>query len=200
MILLSAILISPMVAFLLLGEEFLRVSTDRKDQPVDAIVVMAGSPSEDRRRIEAAISLFHQRKARYLILPMRHPTFTWSWAVNTYHLQPSVPIQRILIGRSGDSDEVDLATVGGTFVEARKAANLLISYELVSAVVVSSAYHMRRSRMAFDQMRKIPPLQFFYHPAEHSDPMWWTRQKKFRQILREYKKLIAALVLYPSQQ
>jgi hypothetical protein len=180
------------------GERFLRVSTDRRDLKADAVVVMAGSPSEDKQRIEAAIGLYHERNARYLILPMRHPTFTWSWAVHAYHLPSSVPPSRILIGRSGDSDKTDLATYGGTFVEARKAAKLLNRRGLVSAVVVSSAYHMRRSQIAFDQMNADPPLHFFYHPVGDPDSLWWTRRKKRRRILREYQKLIAALLLYPS--
>jgi hypothetical protein len=197
-ILLITVSALPLVAFLVFGDRFLHVSTDRSDLKADAVVVMAGAPSEDKRRIEAAIGLYHERNVRYLILPMRHPTFTWSWAVSTYHLPSSVPPSRILIGRSGDADEADLATYGGTFVEARKAAALLSRHGLRAAVVVSSAYHMRRSQIAFDQMSVDPSVHFFYHPVGKPDPLWWTRTKKRRRILREYQKLIAALLLYPS--
>ena len=190
--------VMPLGAFLWFGERFLRVSTDRRDLLTDAVVVMAGSPSEDKNRIETAIRLVRERNARYLVLPMRHPTFRWSWAVNTYRLQSAIPKSRILIGRSTEADKTDLATYGGTFVEARKAAALLKSRNLMSAVVVSSAYHMRRSKIAFDQMILDPPVQFYYHPVGESDPLWWTHRKKFRRTLREYQKLLAAVFLYPS--
>ena len=196
----SVIFVVPLVVFLFFGERFLHVRTDTEDLKADAVVVLAGSPSEDKQRIESAIALFHRLDARYLILPMRHPTFRWSWAVNTYHLESTIPTDRILIGRTGDSDadERDLANYGGTYVEARKAAELMGGHGMASAVVVSSAYHMRRSQIAFDQMRQNPPLRFYYHPVGTSDPMWWTRRKKIRKIMREYRKLVAALFLYRS--
>ena len=197
--LVSFALLAPLAAFLLAGERFLRVSTDRSDLRTDAVVVMAGSSAEDRQRTVAAVELIHSGKARYLIFPMRNPIFTWPWVNRTYRLQSTIPSDRVLIGLRSDADSVDLTAFGGTYVEARKTVELMKSHQLTSAVVVSSAYHTRRSQLAFEQVQKDAPFTFFYHPIEPGDPLWWIHPQKVRRILREYQKLIAALLLYPSR-
>ncbi|KPJ77240.1 MAG: hypothetical protein AMJ54_08630 [Deltaproteobacteria bacterium SG8_13] len=195
---LAVLSVCAVAVFLVFGERFLRLRTDRKDGRTDAVIALAGAPAEDQRRINAAIELWRQKKATYLILPIRHPAFSWSWAVRNYNLPSHIPEHRILIGRSGKSGEAALERYGGTFAEAQKTVEFMHLHGLQSAVVVSSGYHMRRVALAFANNGKTTGLKFSYHPVGTSDPMWWTSRRKLRRILREYQKLIVAFFLYPS--
>ena len=191
--------ICTLAVFLIFGERFLRLHTDRRADRADAVIALAGAPAEDRRRILASIELLHQKKATYLILPIRHPAFTWSWVIRNYDLSSRLPANQILIGRAGKDGEEALQRYGGTFAEAQKSVELMQQLGLRSAVVVSSGYHMRRVALAFKQNGKTTDLDFSYHPVGTIEPLWWTNREKLRRILREYQKLIVALFLYPSR-
>lgn len=196
---LTALSLGAITIFGLFGERILWTKTDRDDQPADAVIVLAGSDPEDRLRVHEAVALYHRSKAAYLILPIRHPAFSWSWAVRTYRLDLSPTAQRILIGRSGRANEPALERPGGTFAEAQESVHIMQRYGLRSAVVVSSGYHMRRTALAFDRIGKSAGIQFSYHPVGEPDPFWWLQRGKIAEIACEYPKLIAALFVYPSR-
>ena len=70
---------------------------------------------------------------------------------------------------------------------------------LKSAIIVSSAYHIRRAKMAFQAVGKNHESKFFYHPVTVSfrnKKIWWMNKKYFFKILEEYTKLIASYVAY----
>ena len=184
--------------FVLFGDHLLWIKTSDKNTRIDAVVILAGSSTEDPRRVQSAIELFHRKNAKYLILPMRHPAFTWSWVVKTYNPVFAPPEKKILIGRSGKSVQTALERYGGTFVEAQNTAQLMVDYKLKAAVVVSSGYHMRRAALAFDRTGKAAGVTYTYHPVGDRKWGWWLHKNRIRKIVREYKKLIAALFLYPS--
>jgi hypothetical protein len=191
--------LSIVACFLVFGERFLRLRTDQNVARADAVIALAGAPTEDRQRIIASIELLQRKKATYLILPIRHPAFSWSWVIRNYNLPSQIPANRVLIGRSGSAGKEALQRYGGTFVEAQKSVELMQRYGLQSAVVVSSGYHMRRAALAFAQNGKTTHLDFSYHPVGTADSLWWTSRRNFRRILREYQKLIVAHFLYPSR-
>ena len=194
-----AVSLAALTVFLIFGERFLRLHTDQDVTHTDAVIALAGAPIEDRQRIIASIELLQRKKATYLILPMRHPAFSWSWVIRNYNLPSQIQANRVIIGRSGSAGKEALQRYGGTFVEAQKSVELMHRYGLQSAVVVSSGYHMRRVALAFVQNGKTTHLAFSYHPVGTADSLWWTSRQKFRRILREYQKLIVAHFLYPSR-
>jgi hypothetical protein len=130
---------------------------------------------------------------------LRHPTFKWSWAVTNYKLERPIPDTRLLIGRESPQNEQLIAQYGGTYVEAQKSVEIMRQHRIQSAIIVSSAFHMRRVEIAFEQCAKGYDLQLYYHPVERANASgspWWTDSRYVYRILREYKKLLAAYFIY----
>lgn len=188
------------VIFSVFGERFLRIDNDGLRANADAVIVLAGIPlTEDSQRIREGTKLYHQGRGRYLILPLRHPTFKWSWAVTNYKLERPIPDTRLLIGRESPQNEQLIAQYGGTYVEAQKSVEIMRQHRIQSAIIVSSAFHMRRVEIAFEQCAKGYDLQLYYHPVERANASgspWWTDSRYVYRILREYKKLLAAYFIY----
>lgn len=185
--------------FFLAGEKFLRVKSDSRSQKADAVVVLAGSPKEDKGRIEEGSALIRQGKGRYLILPLRHSAIEWPWAVQYYGLHEALPEDKVLIGRSTKIDDPLIERFGGTYVEAIKTVRIMRDLDLTSAIIVSSAYHMRRAQMAFELFRQPGRLEFYYHPVDSErrpKQPWWTDMEYVARVLQEYKKLLAAYFIY----
>ncbi len=114
----------------------------------------------------------------------------------------NLPENQVLIGRSTPEDEPIIEKFGGTYVEARKTVQIMEKLNLTSAIIVSSAYHMRRAQMAFDRYRPSTRIEFYYHPVEldsKGERMWWLDTKYVAKILQEYKKVIAAVVHLQQQ-
>lgn len=189
--------------FLLFGEQFLRINDDDNKRKTDAVVVLAGAPFEDRQRILEGARLYQQGRGRYIILPLRHPTFKWSWVETNYELENSVPETHIIVGRRMAADKPEITQFGGTYVEARNTVRIMRKHQLKSAIIVSSAYHMRRTRIAFEQVHPNSHLQFYFHPVDRQlnpESLWWRDGKYFRRVLGEYKKLLAAYFIYNQKQ
>lgn len=188
------------VLFLIGGEAFLRANSDDGERTADAIVVLAGASGEDNLRVLEGNRLFQQDRGRFVILPLRHPTFKWNWAIRNYHIVDPVPESNVLIARSGQKDDQQvISDYGGTFLEALKTVRMMERHGLRSAIIISSSYHMRRVRVAFNKARGKKQLRFFYHPVANSRPagrLWWTDSRYLNHILREYKKLVAAYFIY----
>ena len=185
--------------FMYAGEKFLRVADKNIPQDVDAVVILAGSPNEDRMRVLGGAAYFHQGRVRYIILPTRHPTFKWSWALRHYNINPAIPESSVIIGTYDQNDHQLLTQYGGTYIEARKTLHIMTQFDLRTAIIVSSDYHMRRAKMAFENARKKPIQKFFYHPVKTfntSGKPWWMNREYRHRILREYKKLLAAFFVY----
>ena len=184
--------------FLIEGEAFLCVESDNGGINADAIVVLAGAAGEDNLRVAEGNALYRKGRGRFVILPLRHPTFKWRWAIENYDLIQPVPDSKVLIGHTLPDDKQVIFDYGGTFLEALKTIQIMESHGLRSAIVISSAYHMRRVRVAFENAN-YRSFQFFYHPVANSrseNGIWWTDLGYFKHILQEYKKLIAAYFIY----
>ena len=161
--------------------------------------MLAGSAKEDKGRIEEGSALIRQGKGRYLILPLRHSAIDWPWAVQYYGLHEALPEDKVLIGRSTEIDEPLIDRFGGTYVEAIKTVRIMRDLDLTSAIIVSSAFHMRRAKIAFEQFRQPGRLEFYYHPVDserRTGQPWWTDTAYVARVLQEYKKLLAAYFIY----
>ena len=181
------------------GEKFLHIAGKTIPQNVDAVVILAGSPDEDRRRVLQGAAYYHQGRVRYIILPTRHPTFKWSWATRHYNVKPEIPDSSVIIGTYDQRDQQLLNHYGGTYIEAQKTFHIMTQYKMRTAIVVSSDYHMRRVKMAFENAYPKSIQQIFYHSVQtirSSGKPWWMKKESRHRILREYKKLIAAFFVY----
>jgi hypothetical protein len=96
-------------------------------------------------------------------MPAAAPALTWPWFVRHYHIEDPIPDERVLFGRSHDPKRRHAFGLGGTFAEAEKTVDVMRERGFGSAIVVSSCYHIRRARLAFERANKDPGLTFDFH-------------------------------------
>jgi hypothetical protein len=174
---LISVFILVVFVFLLEGEKFLCI---KNDEP-------------------SGIDLFRRGKVKYIIFPSRHKVFTWSWVSKNYRITDKIPGYKVIIGTDNPQDHQITSNYGGTYNEALKTVKIMQKHQLGSAIIVSSCYHMRRAKMAFESCRRDGQPTFFYHPVQNFDQsnrVWWLDIHYVNKVLDEYKKLIAAYFIY----
>lgn len=187
-------------AFFVWGNDFLRIEPGLPMQRLDAVVVLAGPPEEDRERVLVAADMVQADEAHFLLLPLRHRALDWPWFVQKYRIRNPLPEDRVIIGREEASQGSAWPDPGGTFAEARRTIEIMRRNDLRTAVVVSSAYHMRRARLAFTRANSDAALVFYFHPVDLLDPErsgpWWMEGGYLAKIAGEYVKLAAGCLFY----
>jgi uncharacterized SAM-binding protein YcdF (DUF218 family) len=188
------------VAFFIWGNDFLCIEPGLPAQRVDVAVALAGPLDEDRERVLVAVDLLQAEEADFLLLPVRHRALEWSWFVRKYRIRTPLPEDRVIIGREENSKGRSWPDPGGTFAEARKTIEIMRRHNLSSAVVVSSGYHMRRARLAFERANPDLDLVFYFHPVDVLDPEdsgpWWMNGGYALRVADEYVKLAGGYLFY----
>jgi len=196
----TAVLIGGIVAFFIWGNDFLCIEPGLPAQRVDVAVALAGPLDEDRERVLVAVDLLQAEEADFLLLPVRHRALEWSWFVRKYRIRTPLPEDRVIIGREENSKGRSWPDPGGTFAEARKTIEIMRRHNLSSAVVVSSGYHMRRARLAFERANPDLDLVFYFHPVDVLDPEdsgpWWMNGGYALRVADEYVKLAGGYLFY----
>lgn len=196
----TAVLMGGTVAFFIWGNDFLCIEPGLPAQRVDVAVALAGPLDEDRERVLVAVDLLQAEEADFLLLPVRHRALEWSWFVRKYRIRTPLPEDRVIIGREENSKGRSWPDPGGTFAEARKTIEIMRRHNLRSAVVVSSGYHMRRARLAFERANLDPALVFYFHPVDVLDPEdsgpWWMNGGYALRVADEYVKLAGGYLFY----
>lgn len=190
------------VLFLAVFVTFLtRIDMQERDilhNPVDAVIVLAGCPDEDRQRLTEGVRLVEQGYDRYLILPLRDSGLCWETLQKLYGVGRSIPKEKVLIGRTEHVDSAVLKYCGGTFGEAVLTMSLMQAKSLRSAVVVSSRYHIPRVRLAFQKLNTRNHLALSYHPVgEPETDKLLSSARALAKRLVEYGKFFTALFVYP---
>jgi len=188
------------VGFLVWGHDFLCMETEQLMDKADLAVVLAGAQLEDRERLLVAVDLELAEEARMLLLPMRHRALEWSWFVRKYRIKAQLLEDQVLIGREESPKTGAWLDLGGTFAEARKTLEIMRQNGYRSAIIVSSNYHMRRARLAFERASQDPTLVFYFHPVDYRDPddpdPWWWDGAYVTKVADEYLKLLAGYLFY----
>jgi len=188
------------VGFLVWGHDFLCMETEQLMDKADLAVVLAGAQLEDRERLLVAVDLVQAEEARMLLLPMRHRALEWSWFVRKYRIKAQLLEDQVLIGREESPKTGAWLDLGGTFAEARKTLEIMRQNGYRSAIIVSSNYHMRRARLAFERANQDPSLVFYFHPVDYRDPEdsdpWWWDGAYVTKVADEYLKLLAGYLFY----
>jgi uncharacterized SAM-binding protein YcdF (DUF218 family) len=188
-------------AFFAWGPDFLCVDDGPPRIPADLVVALAGPASEDGRRVAAGVELVRGEKARILLLPLRHRALEWPWFVRHYRIREPIGDDRVIVGRVQDPGERAASGVGGTFSEAVRTVEVMRRHRYRTAVIVSSCYHMRRARLAFERARQgDAQLSFHYYPVADENAggpeAWWLREGYFLRVADEYIKLIGGYIFY----
>jgi hypothetical protein len=189
-----------LAAFLIWGNDFLSAGTGPLGIKADLAVALAGAQPEDRERVLMAVDLVQAEAARMLLLPVRHRALEWSWFVRKYRIRARLPEDRVLIGREENAKSESWPDLGGTFAEARKTLEIMHQHHFHSAIIVSSNYHMRRARLAFERASQDPEIVFYFHPVDYRDPEdsdpWWWDGSYVMKVADEYIKLLAGYLFY----
>jgi uncharacterized SAM-binding protein YcdF (DUF218 family) len=175
-IFLSLILITCLLLILANAGRWLVI--DQPPRKADVIIVLSGDPA----RTQMGIDLYHMGYAPYLL-------FTSSdSSMEAAALGQGVPARAIILEERADS----------TYENALYSKTLMEQDGLRSALVVSSDYHMLRSRLTFLRVFQNTGVAFTFtsvpDPRFHVGRDWWTSSRNIRHILREYSG-IASLYL-----
>jgi uncharacterized SAM-binding protein YcdF (DUF218 family) len=147
--------------------------------PADAIVVLTGGSE----RISAALELLAQDRNRRLLISGVNPT-TSAAALSELH-----PEHQDLIACCVDLDSASMDTISNA-VETRK---WMAQNGHASLILVTSAYHMPRSRMEF--ARQMPGIEVYSWPValdELNREDWWKDPATLRLMISEYIKYVGA--------
>jgi len=154
---------------------------DEKIQKSDAIIVLSGDKGE---RVEKAAELYHQGYGKYFVISggITYNDVTAAQLMKDHALQLGIPEKAIVLEDRADS----------TYENAEFTRQIIKSYPIHSAIVVSSNFHMKRVKMIFDRDFKSSKIKLYYASAEdpHFDETrWWSNNKSIMITITEYLKM-----------
>jgi hypothetical protein len=189
-----------LTAFLTWGHDYLCIEDERPAERADLVVALAGPPAEDRQRVQAGADLVKAGHASVMLLPVRHRALDWPWFVSHYQIRDPFPEGQVIVGHPDDGPPDSSPELGGTFAEAVKTIEIMQRHHFRSAIVVSSCYHMRRARLAFERANDgASGLQFFFQPVDTqgADGMpWFLKGGYAMRVADEYIKLVGGYLFY----
>lgn len=164
-------------------------------QQADSIVILAGS-STYKERVQHAAALFREGRAPRVILLDDHQRGGWSAEkqINPLFVEfANEQLQTLGVQR----DRIDIVSESGlgTFTEANSVREFAVSRKLRSLLVVTSAYHSRRTLWTYQKvfagsgidigLDPVPPGQQSPAPAT-----WWLHLKGWEMVPLEWIKLV----------
>ena len=161
-------------------------AVDETPQPADVLVVPSGDRGE---RMEYAVDLYRDGLADLFIVsggPL-YADLSEADLLRRHAVILGVPDSKIIMEPKAVN----------TYQNARNTRELMEFYNLKSALVVTSPYHMRRVRVVFDEVFADSGIRLWYAPVPDSwfDPeRWWETPGGRKLVLCEYAKLSVMLL------
>jgi uncharacterized SAM-binding protein YcdF (DUF218 family) len=163
----------------------------------DAIVVMAGNPSE---RLPAASFLFKQGAAVKIILTNDGVLSSWSelFQRNLYEIEWA---EQALI-KAGIPEQAIVKlpfSESGTYFDTQHTVEYALGNKIDSLIIVTSGYHTKRTYRIFNQMideRDIELGTYPTYPTELVVDNFWSTYKRSKQLFVEFIKLIYYEIKY----
>lgn len=190
--LLAALLI--VTLFVMLAPGFL--FTEDIPRKADAVVLFVGPGNE--ARLDEAKQLIKEGYARYLLIPFSGELFTADPAGGLVRIAGNQPrgdlFHRIRVAANYREHYEN------THIEALEAKRMLGDLGLKSAMLVSSAYHMRRIRLIAGRVFDGRQYVISCNPARWQAPFTaadWLNKERRRIIVSEYVKMAWFLVYAP---
>ncbi|WP_413306540.1 YdcF family protein [Bacillus sp. 1P10SD] len=168
-----------LVIFVVNAGKFLVV--DEKIQKSDAIIVLSGDKGE---RVEKAAKLYHQGYGKYFVISggITYNDVTAAQLMKNHARQLGVPEEAIILEDRADS----------TYENAEFTKQIIKSYPIHSAIVVSSNFHMKRVKMIFDRDFQGSQIKLYYTGAKDphfNEARWWSNNKSIMITITEYLKM-----------
>lgn len=154
-------------------------------QKVDAIVAISGDQGE---RVKYSVKLFKNNYADHLILSGCPGTKNLSCAL-------SMKDQAIMLGVPQESIILDVLQdhSSGTNIQARNIKKIMSKNNFKSAILVTSNFHTRRSKMLFKRAfnrSKIKLLVTYPEKTNFNPAGWWKRKHDRRIVISELIKFV----------
>jgi uncharacterized SAM-binding protein YcdF (DUF218 family) len=166
-------------------------------EPADILFVLNGGP--DTRPFRAA-ELYRQGLAPRIVIPRCENRPVVELGLVRNETEISVDVMKALGVPAGDI--VTLQVEGGvtsTFDEAVLLREYVRANEVRSVIVVTSAFHTRRSRWIFERELDGLPVTFEMAAAPHpgfDQTNWWQNEDGLIMLNNEYLKLLFYLWNY----
>ena len=177
----TIIIIVAILTFLFLNAGNFLVTYD-KPKNADVIVVLSGDKGT---RAQYAVTLYKQGYANKIILSggIVYNKTTMAQLMAEQAVELGVPSKNIILEDKADS----------TFDNAIFTRDILLKNDFRSAIIVTSDYHTRRSKMIFNNVFKGSNIKLTYCASvgEYFDKeKWWVSNKSAMIVINEYIKFI----------
>lgn len=180
LIILGLLLIFLVLSFIEAGN-FLVIS--ESPTKADAIIVLAGDHKGDRTN--NGVKLYKDGYSKNLIVSggILYYKYTIAQMMKEQALEAGVPNKSIIVEDKADN----------TWENAIYSMKIMLKENFKSAIVVSSPYHMRRSRMLFNKVFKGSGIKLTYYAAkdrEYNPKKWYADFFGIKTTAMEYIKLV----------
>ena len=177
----TIIIIVAILTFLFLNAGNFLVTYD-KPKNDDVIVVLSGDKGT---RTQYAVTLYKQGYANKIILSggIVYNKTTMAQLMAEQAVELGVPSENIILEDKADS----------TFDNAIFTRDILLKNDFRSAIIVTSDYHTRRSKMIFNNVFKGSNIKLTYCASAgeyFNKDKWWVSNKSAMIVINEYIKFI----------
>ena len=170
-----------------------RLIVERPIVNADAIIVLSGS-SVYKERTQKAAELYKRGVAPIIFITNDGEHSGWSQAEQANITYVELEKRELIAGGVSPDAIVEMPQlVAGTDEEANAFKTEIESRGLTSVVIVTSAYHSRRSLWTFDQILAPTKVEIgIEHAAvglQTPEPtFWWLRPRGWQMVAGEYVK------------
>ena len=156
---------------------------NEQPQKADVIIVLAGDRGS---RLERGVSLWQDGYAHYLMVSggnVYNSKTNIGLLMKEHAVELGVPDQVVFVEPYADS----------TYQNAVFTRELMMKYNLQSAIVVSSNYHMYRVKFLYEREFKGTGIHLRYCAASDQNfnpDRWWSNNKSAMITISEYIKFV----------
>lgn len=171
----NIIIIICIMSVFLIASIFDSFNHSRTDKPTSAnvIIMVAG----DEGRMEKAVELYHKGYAEYILITPVSEKYYWQsveFALTLGVLENSIIKEHEAVS---------------TYTNATRTFEIMEAYNFKSALVVTSDYHLKRTKMIYDRMNDNDFKLDFIAALSPNEKKWYEREDAKSLWFREYYKL-----------
>jgi uncharacterized SAM-binding protein YcdF (DUF218 family) len=178
-----------------------RLIVEKKSARADAILVLAGSAAYIERTQKAA-AIYREGKSKKILLSDDGERAGWSQAEQRN--PPYVELaKRELVSQGVSEEAIEILPdeISSTYSEATALSRKMRDGNLHSVILVTSAYHTRRTLWTFEQALKDLNVEIGieYAPIGQQTPppfSWWLYPRGWNVVAGEYMKSLVYRTYY----